>query len=65
MDYSQNAEFPQLGANQPGKSYYLSPRSIYIFGIALTVVLALARSIALALALAVTLAIAFVIALAL
>ena len=33
MDYSQNADLPQLGANQPGKSYYLSPLSIYIFGI--------------------------------
>ena len=34
MDYSQNVELPQhLGANQPGKSYYLSSLSIYIFGI--------------------------------
>ena len=33
MDYSQNAELPQLGANQPGKSYYLSSLCIYTFGI--------------------------------
>jgi hypothetical protein len=33
VDYSQNAEMPQLGSNQPGKSYFYVPLGVYIFGI--------------------------------
>ena len=33
VDYCQNVDMPQLGANQPGKTYYLSPLRVFVFGI--------------------------------
>jgi hypothetical protein len=31
-DYAQNIEVPFLGDQQPGETYYLSPKSVYVFG---------------------------------
>ena len=33
VDYSQNVQIPQVGASQPGKTYYMSPIKVFIFGI--------------------------------
>ena len=33
QDYSQNADVPQLGASQPGKTYYMSSLRAFLFGI--------------------------------
>lgn len=33
VDYSQNVDMPQLGASQPGRSYYYSPLKVFVFGI--------------------------------
>lgn len=32
IDYCQNLEFPRVGAEQPGETYYLSPLWNYLFG---------------------------------
>ena len=31
-DYAQNIELPFLGDQQPGDTYYLTPKSVYVFG---------------------------------
>jgi hypothetical protein len=33
VDYSQNISVPQVGLEQPGRTYFLSPLSVYVFGI--------------------------------
>ena len=33
VDYSQNIGIPQVGKSQPGRSYYLSPLNVNVFGI--------------------------------
>ena len=33
MDFSQNISLPQVGASQPGKTYYMSPLRVFVFGI--------------------------------
>ena len=32
-DYAQNIELPFLGDQQPGDTYYLTPKSVYVFGL--------------------------------
>jgi hypothetical protein len=31
-DYAQNLDLPHVGAEQPGETYYYSPKNVYIFG---------------------------------
>ena len=31
-DYAQNLGIPHVGANQPGDTYYYSPKTVYVFG---------------------------------
>jgi hypothetical protein len=31
-DYSQNLDIPHVGAEQPGDTYYFSPKNVYVFG---------------------------------
>jgi hypothetical protein len=33
-DYGQNMALPHFGSSQPGDTYYLTPLSLYIFGVA-------------------------------
>lgn len=32
-DYAQNIKLPFLGDQQPGETYFLSPKHVYVFGI--------------------------------
>jgi hypothetical protein len=33
VDYAQNMDVPHFGSQQPGETYYYSPKSIYVFGV--------------------------------
>ena len=33
IDYAQNLDVPHFGGQQPGETYYYSPKSVYVFGV--------------------------------